>query len=164
MRACTIIYSHVFAQCVKTLLAAIISQPLFLSLLKQEASRGMTPLMQNLFLPNQKEHPAQCNDKRPPCLWCFFFLPSSQEKRPWRLDSSVGNVSAHTVRVCAAASCDWQGRGCAVQNTLSIDTEDCKNSKVLWPTGETVFQFNCILVPLCRWSPVVGVCAQTTVG
>lgn len=56
--------SHVFY--VKPVLPAIISLPLFPPLLKQETSRRMTPLMQNLFLTNQKKHPTQCNDNHPP--------------------------------------------------------------------------------------------------
>lgn len=35
--------------------------------------------MQNLFLPNQKKHPTQCNDNLIPCcLWCFSFTHHSK--------------------------------------------------------------------------------------
>lgn len=55
-------------------LAAIIPQPLFPFCLKQERGYRMTPLMQNLFLPNQKKHLTKYNDKHfPLCLWSFPF-------------------------------------------------------------------------------------------
>ena len=64
-----------FLDYVRGVPAAIISQLLFLPLLKQEASPRMAPLMHNLSFSNQKKHPTQCNDNYLPCLWCFSFTP-----------------------------------------------------------------------------------------